>query len=375
MIVILLVSIAGAAMVGLAKQQAYSVSKVKDYLTAQSYAEAGASEAYSLLKTDFAARNDPTKFPARTFGDGSYDADVQPVGDNMAVITCVGTRGTATAEVKLDIVNNAVATGGAGGTPPTSPWAYGVFVNGVLDHNGTGTQTGNTHVNGNLISSGGGGLEWGEAGHPVTVSVCGPEGSSFAGGGVIYGTLKTVTLPKKTPEECTVILGPVPTIPLPDISAKLTEYYNIALANGQVFNTAPENIVGSVSGGVRWYNCAGGISPKNVNYAGAVICTGPITFQGGFSNTRVGDLPAVVSRDGSLTCKGAHDVNGLVYAKGDILWNGAGSIVGALISGGNVRFNGAYGNLAYAYSEPGNAGGGGTSGSAANKVGVSAWQK
>lgn len=373
MIIILLVSIAGASMVGFAKQQVYSVTKVRDYLKAQAYAEAGANEAYNTLKTNFALRSDPANFPPRTFGDGGYAVGVQSVSATMASITSTGAIGSVMSVVKMDVKN--FGTGEARTVPPTSPYYYGVFVNGYLDHNGAGTLKGNAHANGYLISSGGGGLLWGEAANPIDVAVCGAAGASFNGGGTIYGTLKAVSLPKGTPTPCTVTLGAVPTIAMPNISAKLTEYYNIALANGQVFSSAPSGgNWGTIPGGVRWFNLPAGFRVNaGVSYVGSVICTGPVEFRGGLTQTRVGDLPALVSRDGGITVRGAHAVQGLVYANGDVEWNGAGTIDGSIIVGGNMRFNGAYGNLAYTYSVPGDAGG--SSGSSADLAGVTAWQK
>lgn len=370
MIIILLVSIAGASMVGFAKQQVYAVTKVRDYLKAQAYAEAGANEAYNALKTNWSQR----EFEPRTYGDGSYTMVVVESDDPTLVsIICTGTLGSVKSVVQLDVKN--FGTGTPGEAPVTSPYYYGVFVNGYLDHNGTGTQTGNAQVNGYLVSSGGGGLLWGTAGEPIVVNVCGVnskgDGATFNGGGTVYGEVKARKF-KGTPSPATITVTTPDTLGMPDISAKLNEYYQIALDKGQVFTTAPSTISGGVPGNIRWYNIPGGITLQSADYVGTVICTGPITFIGTVRNTRVGNLPAIVSRDGSITVKGAHEVNGLVYAGGDILWSGAGTLVGTLMCGGNLTFNGTYGNLAYAYCPPGDEGSDGTSGDLA---GVSGWQK
>ena len=56
MIIVLLVAGTVAFLINEAKQQAYAVTRVRDYLKAQAYAESGANEAYSILKTNFADR-------------------------------------------------------------------------------------------------------------------------------------------------------------------------------------------------------------------------------------------------------------------------------------------------------------------------------
>ena len=369
--VILIVSLAAAALVGFARQQAYSVGRTKDYIKAQVIAEAGANEAYSLLKTNFAARTNPDLFPETSFGEGTYDATVTPVGDDAAVITCEATVGDATATAIMDVKNFGTTTSG---TPPsTSPWAHSIFCNGYITHNGSGTTIGSVHVNNYLQCNGS--LTWGTSEVDCNVTAC-SSSKGFKGNGTItiYGTVKAPVISVNGTDAIrTKVITAVDVIPFPEID--LAPYYQIAEANGQVFSSQSPNGTadwGAIPGGVKWIN---GTLTQNgsLSWQGCVIATGNIRFNGTISQTRIGDLPAIISRDGEIRVNGAHTVNGLVYSKGDLTWNGAGTINGAILVGGNLTFNGTYGNIAYVYSEPGTVDG--TSGTSKDHVAVTAWQK
>lgn len=375
MIIILLVSIAGASMVGFAKQQVYAVAKVRDYLKAQAYAEAGANEAYNTLKTNFALRSDPGNFPPRTFGDGNYAVSVQSVSSDLAAIVSTGMVGSVKSVVKMDVKNYVPATGGSSPPPRTNPWGHTILCNGYITHNGAGTCYGSVHANNYITCNGT--IAWGSAGSNIYVSAhSSSKGFRANGSATIMGTVQapviTVNGTKNITTEIVSDPGTV-AFPTPD----LTAYYNIAAANGQVFSSQSLNGSvnwGAIPGGVKWIN---GTFTQNgaLTYSGCIIATGNITFNGSVNQTRVGDLPAIVSRDGTVKVNGSHTVKGLVFSKGDLTWNGSGTIDGAILVGGNMTFNGSYGLLAYTYSEPGDAGGGGGGGSGSDLVGVTAWQK
>lgn len=375
MVIIMVVAVAGVAMMGFAKSQAYSATRARDFLKAQAYAEAGANQAYSLLRNDFAARNTPSKFPLHSFGDGSYDADVTAVGDTAALITCTGTRGTATAVVKLDIRNFGVPEGGS--VPPTSPWAHGIFVNGYMTCNGAGSQVGSIHINNYLTQNGA--ATCGKSGQLSSITACGADGITMNGSVTVYGTTRA----KKYTLNGTIVIDnklteSVATIEFPTLADKFMEYYSIAVANGQVvtgnksYNGTTD--FGVIPGGVKWFTGTLTIN-GTVKWTGAIIAQGNITINGGgnMQQTRVGNLPCIMSRDGKLTVNGAHTMSGLVYCQGNLTWNGSGQMQGAIMTGGNLTFNGAQDNIYYVYSEPGDAGGGGTS--LQDKIGVTAWQR
>jgi hypothetical protein len=373
MIFVFLISITGAAVVGFAKQQAASVSRVRDFLIAQAYAEAGVNEAYSILHTNFAARSDPQKFPLRQYGGGTYDASVASVGTDMATITCIATHQGAISTVKVDVRNNQTGTGGSVPPPRTSPWAYTVLCNGYITHNGSGNCYGNVHANNYITCNGS--ISWGLPASNIYVSAhSSSKGFKANGSAVMYGTVHAPVITVNGSEQITTKIYADPgVVTFPTLD--LTPYYNIALANGQV--TGSQNLNGThnwgtIPGGVKWVN---GTFTQNgsLTWAGCIIATGKITFNGSITQTRVANLPAIISRDSEVKVNGAHTVRGLVFANGNLTWNGAGTIAGSILVGGNLTFNGSYGILDYAYCEPSPDGGGG--GSTADDVNITAWQR
>lgn len=378
MVVIMVVAVAGVAMVGFAKTQAFSATRARDYLKAQAYAEAGANQAYNMLRHNFALRKDASKFPPHSFGDGSYDADVtMPLGETapVALITCTGTRGTATAVVKLDIRNFGIPEGGV--VPPTSPWAHSIFVNGYMRCNGAGTLEGSVHVNNYFQQNGA--ATYGTVAQDCDISVCGAAGFDANGSVTVHGTVRAPVISiNGTATIDEQIVGPVDTIPFPTLADKFIEYFNIASANGQVLEGNQKingnQSWGAIPGGVKWINGTLTVN-GGLTWDGCVIATGNITLNGGCSlvQSRVGDLPALMSQNGQIKVNGSHTVHGLMYSKGDLTWNGAGETRGSILVGGNLTFNGASDVIGYVYSEPGDPGGGGTS--LQDKIGVTAWQR
>jgi hypothetical protein len=370
MIVILLVSIGGAAMVGFAKNQAYSMNKVRDYLTAQAYAEAGASEAYALIKSDFALAGDPTKFPLRTFGDGSYDATVTPVGTAAALIECVGTKGSVIATVRMDVKNFTAGSGGGGGAQPTDPYAYSWLVNGQMRMNGASTFEGYLHANNDFDVNGLSG--WGSAAKPVQASAT--VGIRFSGPCTLYGDMRAPAISGSfSPGTTTVAASPV--VPLPTLN--FTALYNTALANGQVVGSQylSADTTWTIPGGVKWINGTLTVkSSKTLTYSGCVIATGAIDIMGTVNATPVADKPTLASRDSTMDI-GNSTSRGVLYSAGDMTFSGGCDFTGSIFCGGNLTFNGAGDRFAYANYAPGSGGGGGGGGSMAAKVGVTAWQK
>ena len=282
--------------------------------------------------------------------------------------------------VKLDVVNRATGGGGGGGgsTPPTSPWGYSVLANGYIVLNGQGTAFAYCHANSYITCNGN--LEWGNGTSNVVVSSANSSQGFLANGQItVHGTVRApkITINGNINIDHQIVTNVATvTFPTPD----LTSYYNIALANGQVNSSAltlnGNTSWGAIAGGVKWVNGAF-TANGSLSYSGCIIATGNMTFNGVTTQTRVGDLPAAVSRDGTVVMNGSHTVEGLVFSKGDLTWNGQGSIAGSVLCGGNLTFNGSYGIVSYKYSEPGTAAGGGGGGGSggADKVGISAWQK
>ena len=76
---LLIISVSGGL------QQAFFATKLADRVRAQLIAEAGAHEAYMLLKSDWDARLTDTAFPLTAYGDGTYDVEVSPTNAIVAV--------------------------------------------------------------------------------------------------------------------------------------------------------------------------------------------------------------------------------------------------------------------------------------------------
>lgn len=375
--VVLLIALVAAGMVTMGRQQIFSAQRMRDHVKAQLIAEAGANDAYNVLKTNFAARLNPAYFPLTSFPSsdpGTYDATVTTSlsDSNRASIVSVGVYGSATATVKLDVKNKPLVTTN-GVLPTTSPWAYGVFCNGYVGFNGSSTLKGAVHVNNYLSCNGS--IAWGSSANPVYVECSGAQGFSVNGASVITGTIKAPVI-NVNGTVTTRVVGPVPTIQLPALN--LTSYYQTALANGQVVgssitinNKQTWPNVASIPGGILWVN--GTLTVKgggNLNYNGCIIATGGITLNGSTSQTQVGNLPAFISRDGSIEMNGSQDLNGLIYAGGDIRMNGSGTLDGAIMSGGNILFNGSA-NITVNYV---NANPDGTTQTTQDHVIITAWQ-
>lgn len=374
MIILLLVAMAGAVLVAFATQQKISVQRSRDMIKAQAYAEAGLHRAYHILKTNFDNASNASLFPPADFDDGRYTLTVTVVNDVQASIESVGECGSARMTVKADVINLPQVDPGTGLPPPTSPWAYAVLVNGYIQHNGAGTVIGAVHVNNYLDCNGS--LVWGTTNELCNVSAVSPsKGFQVSGNATVYGTVKAPRIRVTGQENIqNKVVGPVDPIPFPTLD--LTPYYQIAVANGQVFNSLNLNGTvnwGRIPGGVRWIN-GNLIQNGSLNFEGCVIATGYIRFNGAVTQRRVGQLPAIVSRDSYIRVNGHHEIEGLVYAKSDVTWNGSGYIRGAVLVGGNMTFNGAYGNLYYAYCEP-SPNAGSTPPSQRDYVIISAWQK
>ena len=82
--------------------------RLTDRARAQAIAEAGADYAYSILRTNFAQRYVPSAFPELDYGGGTFDPEVRPVSNSLAIITCTGRCGVAAVAVMVDIRNYGV---------------------------------------------------------------------------------------------------------------------------------------------------------------------------------------------------------------------------------------------------------------------------
>jgi hypothetical protein len=361
--VTLMIGVAGASMINFATQQVYSVDRQRSIMMSRSLAEAGANEAFRMLRNDWDVRESESAFPEKDFGGGTYDVTVTPVGSDKAIIESVGSYDDVEMDVVLDV---RLASNATADTldPETNPYAHTIFTLGDLRCNGSGQMIGSAYsvydfrING---SSTWNADVMAKASATViggTTTISGEVWSPSIGGSGIGGIASTKT-------------SAVPLVPFPTLD--LNEYYQIAAANGQVYSGSNDasGSIGVIPGGVRWYN--GDVRFKGgVNYTGCIIATGSVKFQGGATTTRVGNLPCVVSRDSYVQVNGSHTMEGLIYATSYITLNGSGTIDGSMIAGGDITLNGSYGIITYVNSTPGDSAPDDTE---AGELYLSVWQK
>lgn len=369
MIILMVMAIAGASMIGMAGYQVRSVQRLIDRIKAEAIAEAGAAEAYAILRDDFSKRYQVDPIAVREFEGGVYNFSVAPVGDHGAQLWGEGTYNGASFYVGMNLQD--VHPGeGPNNPPPSSPWAHSVFVNGRLTHNGAGILIGSVRCNNEIRCNGA--FVWGTESQDCDVWAY----SQLRANGVtvIHGTVYSPSIRVNGVDQIREkVIGPIELVEFPVLD--LTPYYQIAEENGQVFSDGNYNGSynwGAIPGGVRWFN--GNLRVNgSLTYEGCIIATGYVLFNGVVYQIRVGDLPAVVSRDSYIKVNGASIFHGLIYAAGDVTYNGAQLLEGGLLVGGNCRFNGAYGQIAYSYSQPGSGGGGGGGSEDSKDIAVTAW--
>jgi len=375
MIILGIVATTVALLVPQAKQQAYAVTRVRDYLKAQAYPEAGANQAYSLLKTNFTLRTDPSRFPLTTYGDGEYDATVTAIDTNKASISCTGKRGKAIVNTMVDLQNFPLGTPNSSTSnipPAVGALGYAIAANGKVTFSGNGTfNTGGSKIHGDNTYNMTGSKQ-------VIGNISSSIGVQMVGATKVTGNVSapTINAPVGSVNGVTTA-GSVPLVNMPDID--FTPYYNMAIANGQIVN-GNLNISGSTPvvpvGGVIWVN--GNIKYSGSgNLVGSFIATGDIDISGSGNQIKVGNLPAFVSLNGGIDITGSGSSHGLIYSRiGNFDKSGNGVHTGTIVAGGDVTGSGGWSAITYENSTPTlPAGYGNNNNSAGDRVGVIAWQK
>lgn len=394
--VMIVITVAGTfvgTMAYASASRAVNAARLANKIKATAIAEAGVAQAYSVLVTNWGARNNSDTFPKVSYGGGSYDVTVRPVGGDMAIIISTGVYSTVSACVMADLRDYGVTTntGGTGGTDgsvtgggyyqSSNPYDYTVFTDGSTTLNGNGTLLGRIHANGAVTANGG--VTWGNVTNLVYVSSSSEvtlNGNSTIHGALVAPKIKASGAIDEELEQA------VPKVKRPNFDSIITTLYNTANANGQVRGGVTYG--GSTTlvppGGVLYVNGSVTIN-GTLNITGCIVATGSITINGGggLNQTYIPGLPALISRDESITFNGSRDIKGLLYANSSITFNGSGTLQGAAIAGGSVTFNGNYGIVGYntdylvGFPYTGSGGSGGTGGGVAPVVaiGVSAWQK
>jgi hypothetical protein len=369
--IVFLIAIVAATMVAMGRQQVFSAAHLRDYVKAQMISEAGANQAYNVMKTNFAARLDSNNFPSTPFDGGSYDATVISISSNKASITSTGLYGSATALTKVDIQNFPSTTTNGAPVPGVDPYGFAILGGGDLGWAGNSDinlSNGWMHCNGTYSANGI---------NIVRGNVASHLGINMIGGATITGTGKAPSISGGGVGE--PMVAPVPIVSIPDID--LTPYYNAALANGQVFPSG-KALSGDIAppGGVMWVN--GSMIVGNGTFTGCFIATGAIeiktTGNDSITFNKVNQYPVLASRDGTITVKQAKTFtfNGLIYCKtGSFDKQGNGDVfgTGAIIAAGNVSKNGGWSGMLY--SDPTPIPPGGVNISSRDKVLIMAWQE
>lgn len=383
--IVFLIAAVAAGMVVIGHQQIFSSIRLRDYVKAQMIAEAGVNDAYNVMKTNFSARLDPSSLPKPFVcgsGDtGTYNIAVITVVSNVsASIISTGFFGSASAMVRADVKNFASTTSAGGAPIPGggSPYGWAVLAGCEIRWEGNsqldlGTN-GYMHANGSYQANGV---------NILTANVESCIGIQLDGQAAIRGIGKAPVISASSDKITTKLTQSVPVVAIPNID--LTPYYNVALANGQVFSGS-KSLSGTVTpaGGVMWVN--GDISFAKGTYNGSFIATGSMELKAAAAGdsitvTNSTHYPVLAARDGSIVIKQAKTFTfgGLIYVKtGNFDKQGNGDVAGngAIIAAGNVSKNGGWSGFIYSDPTPAVPGGGSGSsgGSSTDKAVITAWQ-
>ncbi len=354
--------------------RSFMARKLSDRVRAIAIAEAGVNEAYSILATNFNARENDDAFPATAYGDGMYDVTVIPVSNNVAVISSAGTCGSVTEIAILDIKNYG-NVGSSRYSWDFEAFDYAMVAGGTFDFRGCGDVSSATggvaqgliHANGDMSIKGDAAANIGisssteiSIGNNITIDgdVTAPE--------LDYKASK-VTITGTPSEEA------VPLVVIPDID--LTPFYNWAAANGEVHNGFSFSGTSyTPNGGILWVNGDVTISSHAV-INGSIIATGDINISGAVDVHAPNNGFAIASRDGSIKNTSSGEITGLIYAKvGDYDHTANGKVVGQVIVGGDIKKSGNSDVWLFSktdLTDPGSTG----DDVEENAIGASAWQR
>lgn len=362
---ILVVTLVLGTMTRAGVQRIFMARKLANRVRAQSYAEAGANEAFTIIEANWAAHTNMANFPLTAYGQGSYDVTVTAVTNNVALIRSIGVCRDTTVEVILDIKNY----GDAGSSWDLSAFDFAMVSGGSFDFGGCGNISSTNgpiklHSNNDMDISGNA---------QTDVSIESSTEISISNNNTVDGDVTAPSL-DYNPSKVTITGTPseqaVPMVPIPDID--LTPYYNWANDNGEVHNGF--SLSGGTytpAGGIIWVNGDVHISSHAV-INGTIIATGDIDF-GGQADLTASDCGfALASRDGDIKNTSTGTIEGLIYAKtGGYEQTANGRIEGQVIVNGNIKKAGNSDVIVFKRIVP-IPPGGAPSGEA---VGVSAWQK
>jgi hypothetical protein len=331
-----------------------------------------------VLRTNFAQRSNSAAFPEMDYGGGTFDPEIEPVSNAVAIITCTGHCGVAAVSVMVDIQNYgipwtwdkendpfkyAAASGGSmtwSGNGSITVTGAPVHANTAFEMNGNGTVVGDV-----TSSTGIGGI----GNSSIDGDATGPDFS----GKYAADAATEPDDPQAGPIIGDATFADVPLVQIPQLD--LTPYYNWAADNGAVIGdlgTITRTTDWVIPGGVLWVNGDFRYSGSG-NIIGAIIATGNIIWTGSGSQVKVDSNPSLISRDGSIDISGNGEFHGLIYApNGDFEKTGAGQVTGTILVGGTFTKGGGWEMLSYEDSTPVPPDSGTVIG---DVIGVAAWQE
>jgi len=314
---VMLIGLAAGSMGVMMSRDLFTNRRIVDRSRAQEVADGAAQQAVALIVDDISNLLTPSsELQSGNIGGGTYSVNISSVGGGISMIAAQGTVNDVTRTVKVYV------------RAPTSGLAFmrGIFANGDLIGHGNGYVDNGTHSNQDSDFHG-------------NIEVRGDASSSgttaLQGAARVTGTASSGA----------------PRIDFPELD--FDHYYNIALANGQVY-VGNRVLSGTYSppGGVMWI--IGNVDTKGTTTInGAVFATGNIEDHGKTTLNQQGDLPALVSRDGFISFHGKSRFEGLVYtASGNVYLHGSTRITGSIVSFGDVDGYGNWGQLDYQAQDP-----------------------
>jgi hypothetical protein len=363
---IFVLSVILTVVMGSGTQRSFTSRVLSDGVRAKAIAEAGAAYAFNALSADFEQYTNAAAFPETSFGGGTYDVDIVTVDSGKILIKSTGVYNGTIEETILDVKHVEVESE----TPlPSGAFAYAIVAGGDMGWFGTGLTAcgdGGVHANGAYKMTGSCSME-------ANLSSCVQIWST--GTTVIDGDATAPDFKGQSPGNVTGTgtEASVDVVEIPDID--LTPYYNWALAHGEVYN-GNQNLSGSTpvepNGGIMWVNGDLRYSGSG-DLVGCFIATGDIDISGSGIQVKVGEFPAIVSRDGDIDISGSGAFHGLLYAKnGEFDKTGDGDVVGTIICAGDFRKAGSWEVMTYENSLPLPPG---SESETDHLLAVSAWQK
>lgn len=313
---VMLIGLAAGSLTVLLRQDLHMNRMLVNRSKAREIADGAAFQALGYLAHDMTnLHTPPSAMTAGTLGDGTYTVQLQNVAGGAAAVS-QGTVDGITQQVKVYM------------RFPDYQAALmkGIFANGDIIGHGNGYVENGTHSNQDTGF-------WGN------VEVRGDADSvgttTLVGNSRVSGQARSNR----------------PRIAFPPLN--FDHYYQIALANGQVYSGDLE-LRGTYNppGGVMWVD--GDVRTKgNTTINGAVFATGNIEDHGRTKQNKHGDLPALASENGYIAFYGRSEFEGLIYTRtGNVSLYGTTKIAGAIIAWGDVDSYGNWGQLDFNLENP-----------------------